>query len=145
MHLAFAVQKTAPPGIEGLIVLHHHNRSFHRVQRLTAACEPLPARLDRVADAVQMRLYQIFGNGPCTAVDHKNGIVAQESLRKKLVSVAPGNGGRTPDALCSKGGGNHMQPVNVCEVPLVESSQLAFPFQRGRSYDQIVGPDHFSG
>lgn len=58
-----------------------------------------------------MRLHQIVWNGPRPAMDHKNGIVAQESLRKKLVSVTPLNrrGTYAPRRL---GTGVHARPIN---------------------------------
>ena len=56
LHLAVAIQKTSPAGVEGLVVFHDDDGFLDRIQRWAAALQHAPARGQRVAHAMQVRL-----------------------------------------------------------------------------------------
>jgi hypothetical protein len=87
LDLALAVQKAPATGIEGLVIFHHHYGCLDRVERRTAALEDAPARVNGAPHAIKVSFDHVIRNRPRAAVDNKDGIVAQGSLRK-LVSVA---------------------------------------------------------
>src|SRR5437588_12928230 len=62
LHLALAVQEAAATSIKGLVIFHHDYASLDRVERRTAALEDAPARVNGVADAIEVSFDHVIRN-----------------------------------------------------------------------------------
>src|SRR5262249_1831044 len=97
LNLPVMVEEAASPGVEGLIIFHHHDRFFHGVQRRTAFGQRAPTRSNCIAHSAQVRAHHVIWNCPGAAMDYKNRIDWQEDLARRPNSLALGRAaGRGP-------------------------------------------------
>src|SRR5580692_5137442 len=91
LHLAVAIQKASPAGIESCVVLHDDDGFLDCIQCRAAALEHAPACDQRVAHPMQVRLHHVIRHGPSAAVNNQNRITRQEKSSeemKRLISLA---------------------------------------------------------
>src|ERR1700736_15087 len=69
LYLAVAIEKTPPPGVESLVILHDDDRFLNRVERRSCALQHAPSRSQRIAHAVDVGLDHVIGYGPRASVD----------------------------------------------------------------------------
>ena len=69
LHFAVAIEKTAAAGVESFVVFHHDDGLFNRVEGGAAQFQHTPTGRRGVADAMEVRLDHVIGNGPGTAVN----------------------------------------------------------------------------
>ena len=74
LHFAVAVQKAAASGVEGLVVFHHDDGFFDRVEGRAAIFQGAPSGSGGVAHAVEMCFDHVVGNRPGAAVNDQNRI-----------------------------------------------------------------------
>lgn len=77
LHASVGVEEAAAPGIEGLVIFHHDDGGFHGLDGTSAALEHLPSSSHGVADTVDVRVDEMIGNGPGTAMDQQNRLIGQ--------------------------------------------------------------------
>jgi hypothetical protein len=69
LNLAIAIEEAASAGVESLVVFHDDYSFFDCVEGRATALEDTPSNGGGVADAVEMGVHHVIGNGPRAAVD----------------------------------------------------------------------------
>jgi hypothetical protein len=69
LDLAVAIEEAAPAGVESLVVFHDDYSFFDGVEGRATASEDAPSSGSGVADAVEMGVHHVIGDGPSAAVD----------------------------------------------------------------------------
>jgi hypothetical protein len=87
LHLTFAIEKAAASSVKGFVIFHDDNRGFDCIECRGSTFKQVPTGSDGIAHPVQVSFDHVIWNCPRATVYDKDGIAAQESLRK-LVSVA---------------------------------------------------------
>src|SRR6266446_772373 len=103
LDLAIAIEEAAAAGVEGLVVFHDDYGFFDCVEGRAAALEDAPSSSGGVADAIEMSVHHVIGNGPGAAVDDQNRIDWQtfrSSQEFAATSLASWNLGWRDGRLC---------------------------------------------
>ena len=77
LDFAVAVEEAAAAGIEGFVVFHHDDRCFDGVEGGAAALQRVPACGCRVADALEVGVDHVIGDGPGAAVNDQGWVSGQ--------------------------------------------------------------------
>ncbi len=99
LHAAVARQEGAAARVEGLVVFHHHDGRFDRIERRAAALKDRVSGLKRIADTSPVRGDFVVRHGPGAAVDQKSrvghGCIVWSRKRKGVKVIRAASNGCT--------------------------------------------------
>jgi hypothetical protein len=70
LHFAVTIQEAAAAGVESLVVFEYDDGFFDRVKRGPTFLQCKPTSCDGVADAVEVGVHHVVGDGPGAAVNN---------------------------------------------------------------------------